>query len=138
MLHYQHGWGETYVDLGIIRQRGQRLVQGRMHLGRRPFEEPATTFVHHQYRRCLYDAATTTVTRPEVRTSNEKSIPRENHSLLPILHQPANTVLRMAGRMQRLDRYLVTDLETLLVLGGSGHGFAIFAPNDGELEALEL
>lgn len=109
-----------------------------MHLRRRPFEEPAAAFVHDQHRRCFYDAATTTGPRPKVRTSDEKSIPRENHSLLPILHQPTNTVLRMAGRMQRLDRYLVTDLETLLVLGGLGHAFAIFAPNDGELEALEL
>lgn len=74
----------------------------------------------------------------KVHTSNEKRIPRENHLLLPIFHQPANTVLRMTGRMQRLDRDLVTDLETLSVFGGLGHGFAIFAADDGEVKVFEL
>ena len=65
-------------------------------------------------------------------TSNEQCIPRENHLFVPILHEPADTILCMTGRMQRLDGYLLPNLECLVVFGRCGHGFAIFAADNGE------
>ena len=69
-------------------------------------------------------------------TADEERVPREDNPVIPILHEPANTVLGMAWRMQRLDGNALPDLEGLLVSWSAGDGLAVLAAEDRQSAEL--
>lgn len=69
-------------------------------------------------------------------TSYEERIAREDDLLVPILHEPADAVLRVARRMQRCDCDVLADLEGLVMLWYPGHGLAVFPSNYGNIGKL--
>lgn len=72
-------------------------------------------------------------------TSDEEGVTGEDSSIVSILEEIANAVLRMAGRMQCLDGDVLSDLELFSVPGGLGHGLTILPTGDGQTtEALQL
>lgn len=70
------------------------------------------------------------------RTSNEQSVPSEHNTLISILHEVANAVLRVARCVQSLDRDAVSDLELLTMCRSLGDRLALLAPNHWELTKL--
>jgi hypothetical protein len=71
-------------------------------------------------------------------TTNEKRIPRKDHLFLAILHEIANTILRVARGMQGRHGDAVSNLEYLTVRGGPRDGFALLAADYGDFEGFEL
>lgn len=69
-------------------------------------------------------------------TANKKRIPRKNNPLISILHEIANTILRMTRGMQRLDRDAFSDLERFPMLRRFGYRCAALSADDGELAEL--
>jgi len=61
----------------------------------------------------------------------EEGVPRENRLLIAVLHEPADAVLGVAGRMQGLDGD-AADAEGLTVGGGACHLLAVLAADDFE------
>lgn len=80
--------------------------------------------------------------RPRIRqlakhTANEKGIARKNSLVIPVLHEVANTILRVARGVQGRHGDAVSDFEDLPVGWGSRNRLAILAANDGDFEGLE-
>lgn len=80
--------------------------------------------------------------RPRIRqlakhTANEKGIARKNSLVIPVLHEVANAILRVARGVQGRHGDAVSDLEDLPVGWGSRNRLAILAANDGDFEGLE-
>ena len=101
---------DAYVDLGIIRQRSKRLVQGLMHLLGISFKE-TTASCHHNTLTHVHEQK-----ERKKRTPNEQRIPRKHNPLLSILHEKADTILRMTGGMQSLDGDALANLERFPML----------------------
>ena len=66
-------------------------------------------------------------------TSDKQGVSCENHPLVPILHEIAHAILRMAGGVQGLDRDPFANLERLPVFRGRCDKHAIPAANNGEV-----
>ena len=64
-------------------------------------------------------------------TSDEQGITSENDLVVTILHEVADTVLRVAWRVQRLDRDALSNLEHFTMGRGLGDRLAVLASNDG-------
>lgn len=72
-------------------------------------------------------------------TSNKQRITSEHHPLLPILHEIANAILRMARGMQSFHGDALADLERFVVRGSLRDRLAAFSSDDGEFaEFVEL
>lgn len=72
-------------------------------------------------------------------TSNKQSITGENNTLITILHEVADTVLRVARCVQGLNGDTLPNLELLTVCRSLGDRLALPTPNDRELaELLQL
>lgn len=69
-------------------------------------------------------------------TSNEEGIAGENDLVFPILHKPADAVLRVARRVQRSDLDTLANHKGLAVLWCLRDGLTVLATNDRQ--ALEL
>lgn len=69
--------------------------------------------------------------------ANEKRIARKNGLVIPVLHEVANAILRVARGVQGRHGDAVSNLEDLPVGWGSRNRLAIFAANDGDFEGLE-
>jgi len=59
----------------------------------------------------------------------EEGVPREDSLLVAVLHEPADAVLGVAGRVQGLDGD-AADAEGLAMGGGACHLFAVLAADD--------
>lgn len=99
-------------DLGIIRQRRERLVERRVHFLRVTLEKLAAARV-------------------------EKRIASEDDPLVSVLQEPADTVLRVTWRVQAFDGD-VTQLEAGAIRRSLCHALGVFAANDGEVWTVEL
>lgn len=95
----------AYIDLGIIRQRSKSLIQCLVHLLGISFKETTAS--------CHTTLATNTNRKKKKHTPNKQRIPRKHNPLLPILHEKANTILRMTRGMQSLDGDALANLERL-------------------------
>lgn len=71
-------------------------------------------------------------------TSDEQSVSGENHLLVPVHHQPADAILRMARGMQCCDGDLLSDLKGFFMLWRSGDAFAVLPTNHGQLQIFEF
>lgn len=99
--------------LGIVRQRGQRRVQRRLHLRGRALEELAAPGV-------------------------EQRVAGEHDALaVAVLEEPADAVLRVTWRVQALDGD-AAQREACAVGGRAGYAFRVFAADDGEVGEVEL
>lgn len=67
----------------------------------------------------------------------EESVSRENHSIVAVLHEPADAVLGVAGRVQSFHRD-TSELETLPVAWRLRDGLAILPPDDCEARHPEF
>ena len=69
----------------------------------------------------------------------KQGIPRKHDLVLPVLHEVADAVLRVARRVQRLDGN-AADAEGLAVLGGLGYFRAVLAADyvEGLVDGGEL
>lgn len=88
---------------------------------------------------CQFDAShgKTPTPNPKVtHTSMEKRITSKHDLVVPILHEPAYAILRMAGRMQSLDGD-AADVETFAVGRGLVHLVAVLAADDFEVGEAE-
>lgn len=65
-------------------------------------------------------------------TAVEERVTSEDDLVLAVLREPADAVLRVAGRVQALDRD-AAELETLAVGGSLGRRLAVPAADDGEV-----
>ncbi len=95
----------AYINFSIIRQRCKNLVQRGVHLLRRSFKEPSAAAV-------------------------EKSVPCEDGFFIAILHEPADAVLGVAGRVEGFYGN-AADVEGWVVGGRFSYAFAVFAADDG-------
>lgn len=96
----------------VVGQRGERLVQGRVHLGGGALEEPAAAGV-------------------------EERVAREDDAPPAVLHEPADAVLRVARRVQAPDGD-AADLPALAVGRRPRHALGVLAPDDGQVRQAEL
>lgn len=62
----------------------------------------------------------------------EQGVAGEDDPVPVVLHEPADTILRVAWRVETLN-VDTADLETLAVSRRLGHCFAVLAANNGEL-----
>lgn len=125
------GESATYVDLGIIRQASQCLVQSLVHLCGITLEESATSC---QRLDTLFKTAR--LRARHQRTANEERISSEDHALLPILHEIADAVLRMAWCVQSADGDPVANLEFLTMDWRLRDRLAVASSNDREFAKL--
>jgi len=104
----------TYVDLGIVRQRGKRCVQRLVHLLSSSLKEASTT-------------------------TNEKRVSSKHSAVISllVLEQVADAVLGVARSVQSLDRDAGADAECLAVLWRRRHLSAVLAADDRDLVGLE-
>lgn len=93
-------------DPSVVRQGGQRLVESLVHLSTGAFEEFTAAAV-------------------------EEGISGEDSLITAVLHEPADAVLSVAGRVQRLDGD-AAEVEGLAVGGGAGYFLAVLAADDVE------
>lgn len=70
-------------------------------------------------------------------TANEKGITRKNSLVVPVLHEVANAILRVAWGVQGRHGNAVSNLEDFPVGWGSRDRLAVFAANDGDFEGFE-
>lgn len=94
------------VDHGVVRERGQRPVERPVHLLGGALEELAAAGV-------------------------EERVAGEDGPLVAVLQQPADAVLRVAGRVQGLDGD-AAHLPGLAVGGRPGHTLRVLAGDDGQ------
>lgn len=66
----------------------------------------------------------------------KESVARKDDLVISILHKPANTVLRVAGRVEALDLD-ATKREALAVRGRRGDGLAVFTANYRQVWKLQ-
>lgn len=66
----------------------------------------------------------------------KESVARKDDLVISILHKPANTVLRVAGRVETLDLD-ATKREALAVRGRRGDGLAVFTANYRQVWKLQ-
>lgn len=72
-------------------------------------------------------------------TADEQCVTREHSSVIAVLHEVADAVLRMARCIQRSDLDALADFKGLAVLGRLGDCVAILAADDWfAAEMLEL
>lgn len=102
----------TGKNLGIIRQRRERLVECRVHLLRVALEKLAAARV-------------------------EECIAGEDDPLVSVLQEPADAVLRVAWCVQAFDGD-VAQLEAGAIRRRLCHALGVFAANDGEVRTVEL
>lgn len=111
-LHIALGVLVPREDLGLIRQRGQRLVERRIHLLGVALKELAAP-------------------------SMEQRVARKHNFFASVLHEPADAVLGVAWRVQALDGD-TADLEAGAVGRCLGHAFGVFAGDDWQVGEVEL
>lgn len=122
-LTRQHRHGKLHIGLGVLvarehlrvrRQRGQRLVERRVHLGGAALEKAPAAGV-------------------------EQRVARKDDALAArgILGVPADAVLGVARRVQAGD-FDVANLEAAAVVWGLGYALGFFAGYDGEVGEVEL
>ena len=70
-------------------------------------------------------------------TSDEESVASEDDLLIAVLHEPADAVLGMAGRMKGFDGD-AADVERSAVRGGFGDALTLGATNDGQVFKAEF
>lgn len=73
---------------------------------------------------------------PVLLTSNEEGVSREHGLVVPIFHEPADTILSVARRVQCLDIYTIANLESIAMFWCCGNGLTVLAPN--HFQPLEL
>ena len=74
---------------------------------------------------------------PPSLTTVEKRVPRENDPLVAVLREPADAVLRVAGRVEALHGD-VPELKALAIWRGLGDGLTVLAPDYGELWSSQV
>lgn len=65
-------------------------------------------------------------------TADEEGITGEHHPVVPVLHEPADAVLRVTRRVQARDRD-AADLQLLVVARRQRHARGVLASPDGQL-----
>ncbi|KAJ0160806.1 hypothetical protein CTA2_7260 [Colletotrichum tanaceti] len=70
-------------------------------------------------------------------TADEERVSRKHDLLLPVLHEPADAILGVARRVQRLDGD-AADVERLAVAGCPSNAVAVLAADDGQLLQAEV
>lgn len=96
-----------------------------MHFRGRALEKPATSCISLVWTQSAHAVAKL--------TSDKQSITGEDNLVVSILHEVADTVLCVAGRVQRLNGDALSDLEDFAVCRGPGDRLAILAADDREL-----
>jgi hypothetical protein len=122
---------KTYENLGVVGQRGKRLVQSLMHLLRRSFEKSTATYD-------TWLAGRRRESRPAKPTSNEERVSRKHSSIIAILEEITYTILRMTWRMQCFHLDAVSDGEYFLMLWCLRYFIAILTPDDWDAVVFEL
>ena len=70
-------------------------------------------------------------------TAVEQRVAGEHDLLVAILREPADAVLRVAGRVEALDSD-GPDVETLAVRRGLGDGLAVLSPDDKKVRCPQV
>ncbi len=87
----------------------------------------STSDVSHIPTAHLVEYHTTKAQQKHKHTSDEQRVPGKHHTILSILHQIADAVLRVTGRMKRRDGDLLSNGELLAMLRCLGNRLAILA-----------
>ena len=74
----------------------------------------------------------------QIYTSNEQGVTREYDTFLTILHEIADTILRMARRMESFYGDALSDLECLSMGRSLRHRLTILTPDNGEFVAKDF
>jgi hypothetical protein len=117
----------THKNPSVVRESGQRLVQRLVHLLAVALEEPAASWPRSEQ--------TPDSSAGGEQTSVKESISRKHSLVLAILHEEADAVLGVAGRVQRLDGD-AANVERVAVLRRLGYLFAVLAADYFELAEL--
>lgn len=72
-----------------------------------------------------------------IHTANEQGVAGENSTVIAIFKEVADTVLSMAGCVQRLHCNAIANRERLAMAGGLGDFCAVLAADDGKRKGLE-